>query len=79
MRKILIIIGLLISLAGYGQDIVNKRVLLDYIQTKLTAADTAFMEARTDSLVTVMADSYFYYCTLTGRYNPSICLWCRRG
>jgi hypothetical protein len=39
MRKILIIIGLLISLAGYGQTVVNSRVMLDSLSNKLRRAE----------------------------------------
>jgi len=38
MRKILILIGLLISLAGYGQAVVNSRVMLDTLNGMRTNA-----------------------------------------
>lgn len=46
MRKILIIIGLLIGLAGYGQTVVNKQVMLDSLQNKIAVKDTAAMLTR---------------------------------
>lgn len=64
MRKILIIIGLLVSLAGYGQDIVNKRVMLDSLNAVrislsgyLLASDTAYIHAVLDSLRTALKDT----------------------
>jgi hypothetical protein len=45
MRKILILIGLLINLAGYGQDIVNSRVMLDSLNNTIAVSDTALMLA----------------------------------
>jgi hypothetical protein len=43
MRKILILIGLLISLVGYGQTVVNKQVMLDSLKNKISVSDTAYM------------------------------------
>jgi hypothetical protein len=64
MRKILIIIGLLISLTGYGQDIVNKRIMLDSLNAArlslsnyLLAADTAYMHTRLDSTINALKDT----------------------
>jgi hypothetical protein len=64
MRKILIIIGLFVSLAGYGQDIVNKRVMLDSLASLrnalsgyLSVEDAALLEARIDSCVAALGDT----------------------
>jgi hypothetical protein len=39
MRKILILIGLFISLVGYGQTVVNKQVMLDSLSVKLRRSE----------------------------------------
>jgi hypothetical protein len=74
MRKILILIGLLINLAGYGQDIVNSRVMLDSLNNTIAVSDTALMLAPYFNLTEIRkvnSDTIplFVFGTGNGRYG----------